>query len=257
MEAAAARLAAETAAKSEKIAADLASKEAKRAAALSSVASKGAKESAKVEAAAAKLQAEADAKLAKLNERLENAEMRKAEAYGRHITALQQRTLEAAVRLDEAEEATLVRGAYEARREVNALMKHEEHLANVAAKAKATSDKVEAASARRATEAEQLAARLADKQAAAEARKAEVRYPPCSRVKPAPAPAPVLAKPSKRFSAIKALFAGVVGGAVARGLTLFGTKYLSTAALKAAVKGAVPALKASMASVHGMLKKTA
>ena len=83
----------------------------------------GAKESAKVNAAHAKLQAETEAKAARMAERLEDAAVRKAEAYGERVATAQQRSLEATVRLEQATEAVLLRGAIEARREVAAVTK--------------------------------------------------------------------------------------------------------------------------------------
>ena len=151
------------------------------------------------------------------------------------MAAAQQRALEVSVARERQEEASLVRGAIEAQREVKAALKKEELLAEAAAKASKVGLKVEAANEKKAAEAEAKAKALDEKMAAAEARKAGVRYPPSCRTIPksvsfAPSATGIIGRRG-RFTAVKAVFAGLLGGAVFRGLSYLGAS-IFTKALK-------------------------
>ena len=71
-------------------------------------------------------------------------------------------------------------------------------------------------------------AKLREKLEAAEARKAEVRYPPCARVKATPSVA--LTTKTGAVGAIKAVFAGLMGYTVAAAKASFSAKFWARAA---------------------------
>ena len=194
---------------------------------------KGARESRKVEAAAIKLDKEAEERREKMWTRLDKAEARKAEAFGRQVAANQMRQIEAQERLRMNEEAVLERGVSEARREIAAIEIKEEKLAEVQAKASKTTQKVEAVNAKLSADKEAAAAKLSERLAAAEARKAEVRYPPCARVKSVAVGGDANGRKQANgfVRATQAVFAGIVGGALLKGLATMGTKFFTHAAL--------------------------
>ena len=93
----------------------------------------------------------------------------------------------------------------------------------------------------RMSETDAKAAALNEKLMKAETRKAEVRYPPCARAKPMPAPAP--ASRRRGLAAMKALFAGLVGGAVVRGVANACNPKLIASLANAAAKPFAAAIK--------------
>ena len=191
----------------------------RRAAAIDTIAAKAAAVSDKVGRSAGAFEQECEFRAQRLAEKLERAEAFKAGLHEEEVTKTRAKREGATARLEAQTTAQLAKAVIEGEREVSAAARREEELEKIASKGRLEVNKVEKAHIRLQQESEVKAAKLAERLAAAEARKASVRYPACSRPSK-PSTAVVQAPTGPLRKIVFALGATVL----ARGLVMIGSR---------------------------------
>lgn len=137
----------------------------------------------------------------------------------KHVSKNEEKRTQASARLEAATAAQLEKGMNEVQREAAAAERRAAEIERIAAKGAAETTKVAQASTRLQGETDAKAVKLQERLAAAEARKAMVQYPPCSR-----APKAKTSVVPRRVGPLRKLVIALAGGVLARGLVLWGTK---------------------------------
>ena len=191
----------------------------RRAAVIGTITAKAAAVSEKVGRSAHAFEQECEFRAQRLTEKLERAEAFKAGVHEEEVSKALAKREGATARLEAQTAAQLAKAVIEGEREVSAATRREEELEKIASKGRVEGDKVEKAHARLQQESEAKATKLAERLAAAEARKATVRYPACARpAKPSTAIVQASTGPLRKI--VLALGASVL----ARGLVMISSR---------------------------------
>ena len=191
---------------------------ARRQEALGRIAAKGAAQSAKVERSAEAFEAECELRAQQLTERLDAAAEAKELLAAEPVAKAKAKQEGATARLEAQKEELLAKGLADASREAAAATSREQHLEAVALKGAKEAHKVAQVQVKLQEESEAKLAKLNERLAAAEARKAGVSYPPCAR------PPKVAAVVPRRVGPLRKMALAIGATVFARGLVILGAK---------------------------------